>query len=76
MDRRITVPRLFSRRSQRALRSVFEEENVDMGEDPEDEERRRRLEERWRFDLDDTPPIGPEGPEEHDRVLVDDYDTT
>jgi hypothetical protein len=41
-------------------------------EDPEDEEQYRRLEERWRFDV---PPIGPEGVEENDRVLVDDYDT-
>ena len=39
------------------------------------EEHLRRLEERWKYDADDVPPIGLEGTEEHDRELVDDYDT-
>jgi len=34
----------------------------------------RRLQERWRFDQDDDPAVAPEGAEEQDRMLVDDYD--
>lgn len=41
-------------------------------DDNEDEERKRRLAERWRFDSDDAPSVGPWA-EEQDRVLVDDY---
>jgi enhancer of polycomb-like protein len=37
------------------------------------EEDRRRLEERWKFDEDDSPPVGSIGVEEQDRVLFDDY---
>ena len=37
--------------------------------------RRKRLEERWKFDVDDMPPVGPDGAEERDRKLIDDYDT-
>ncbi|EDR09801.1 uncharacterized protein LACBIDRAFT_293698 [Laccaria bicolor S238N-H82] len=37
-------------------------------------EARRRLEEQWKFDADDMPAVGPEGSDEQDRVLVDDYD--
>ncbi|KAF5343153.1 hypothetical protein D9757_014204 [Collybiopsis confluens] len=33
-----------------------------------------RLAERWRFDSDDGPLYGPAGSDEHDRMLVDDYD--
>jgi len=40
----------------------------------EDEEMARRLQERWRFDQDDDPKVAPEGAEEQDRMLVDDYD--
>jgi len=76
LDRRISAPRSFSKRLQRSSQLGLKEENEDEDEDPEDEERYRRLEERWRFDWDDIPPIGPEGVEENDRVLVDDYDTT
>jgi enhancer of polycomb-like protein len=43
-------------------------------ENPEQDENRSRLEERWRFDMDDSPAIRPEGLEEQDRVLVNDYD--
>ncbi|KAF8806044.1 hypothetical protein BYT27DRAFT_7339296 [Phlegmacium glaucopus] len=45
---------------------------LDVDEDPEGE--RRRLQERWKFDADDAPPVGPDGSEEEDRTLVDDYD--
>ena len=40
--------------------------------DPEDNS---DLERRWRFDADDEPVIGPDGPDEHDRVLIDDFDS-
>jgi enhancer of polycomb-like protein len=43
-------------------------------ETPAQDENRSRLVERWRFDMDDSPAIGPEGLEEQDRVLVNDYD--
>ncbi|EMD31875.1 hypothetical protein CERSUDRAFT_119155 [Gelatoporia subvermispora B] len=47
-------------------------------DDPGDEESRqhaRILEERWRYDGDDDgPATGPEGVDEKDRILVDDYD--
>lgn len=43
-------------------------------ENSEQDENRSRLVERWRFDMDDSPAIGPEGSEEQDRVLVNDYD--
>jgi len=34
----------------------------------------RRLQERWLFDQDDGPAVAPEGVEEQDHMLVDDYD--
>jgi enhancer of polycomb-like protein len=71
----ISVPRSFSRRLQCSSQFTLEEENEDEDEDPEGKEQYRRLEERWRFDWDDLPLIGPEGVEENDRFLVDDYDT-
>ncbi|TFK38452.1 enhancer of polycomb-like-domain-containing protein [Crucibulum laeve] len=51
------------------------EDDMDVDNDPEEEERKRRLEERWRFDMDDGPVIGPQGADEQDRVLIDDYDS-
>ena len=47
---------------------------VDVDEEQEGE-RRRQLEERWRFDSDDSLPVGPDGSEEQDRTLIDDYET-
>lgn len=41
---------------------------------PEEQEKTRRALEQWRFDADDVPAVGPGGPEEQDRVLVEDYD--
>ncbi len=41
--------------------------------DAEEVERQRRLAERWRYDTDDAPLVPPEGSEEQDRMLVDDY---
>ena len=43
-------------------------------DDVDEKGRKRRMRERWRFDADDVPAIGPDGPDEKDRVLVDDYD--
>lgn len=40
----------------------------------DDEEMSARLRERWRFDQDDEPTVGPEGTDEQDRTLIDDYD--
>ncbi|GLB42746.1 putative enhancer of polycomb-like protein [Lyophyllum shimeji] len=53
--------------------SLFERENVDVEMSSPDEERDLRIAERWRYDADDVPAVGPEGPEEQGRVLVDDY---
>ena len=55
--------------------SLFDlDEPMEVDEVLEDEQR-RQLEERWKFDLDDTLPIGPDGSEEQDRTLIDDYET-
>jgi enhancer of polycomb-like protein len=40
-----------------------------------DQEREWRVADRWKHDLDDGPAFGPEGPEEQDRILIDDYHT-
>ncbi|KAJ8579956.1 hypothetical protein M405DRAFT_869832 [Rhizopogon salebrosus TDB-379] len=40
----------------------------------EDEETAAHLHEHWRVDQDDEPTVGPEGADEQDRVLIDDYD--
>lgn len=48
---------------------------MDLDGDAEEVERQRRLEEQWRFDQDDTPTSGPQGPDEQDRMLVDEYQT-
>ena len=45
----------------------------DEDHDLEEAERERRVRERWRYDVDDAPAVGPEGPDEKDRILVDDY---
>ena len=74
LDRRESSPRS-SRRLPRS--SLFALEEADgPSEDAEDSERVRRLEERWMLDVDDTPPFGPDGAEEHARRIVDDYDTS
>ncbi|TFK47739.1 hypothetical protein OE88DRAFT_737780 [Heliocybe sulcata] len=44
-------------------------------DEAEEQERALRIAERWKYDADDDiPVIGPDGAEESDRVLVDDYD--
>ena len=74
LDRRnaIPTPLATARLPRSRLFDVDEPMNVD--EDPEDE-RQRQLAERWKFDEDDALPFGPDGSEEQDRTLIDDYET-
>ncbi|KAJ3557054.1 hypothetical protein NP233_g11834 [Leucocoprinus birnbaumii] len=48
---------------------------MDVDDDSEEAERQRRLEERWRYDQDDMPAVGPQGQDEQDRVLMNEYQT-
>jgi enhancer of polycomb-like protein len=77
LDRRDTVSRRITpklpRSSLFSLPEDDEDKNMDV-DDPEEAERLRRLEEQWRFDADDVPPVGPEGADEQNRIMVDDYD--
>ena len=73
MDRRDAIPRPFFNLPRSTLFNIDEPMDVDT-ENSEQDENRSRLVERWRFDMDDSPAIGPEGSEEQDRVLVNDYD--
>ncbi|EAU90006.2 NuA4 histone acetyltransferase subunit [Coprinopsis cinerea okayama7 len=75
MDRRDPTPR---RPIPKAARSSLfgggdDDMQVDV-QDPEEVDRLKRLEAQWRFDADDGPPCGPDGPDEQDRLLLDDYD--
>jgi enhancer of polycomb-like protein len=74
LDRRHDIPpRLATARLPRS--TLFDvDEPMDIDEEQEGE-RRRQLEERWKFDSDDAPPVGPDGLEEQDRTLIDDYET-
>jgi enhancer of polycomb-like protein len=73
VDRRDSTPRSIvpTRRS-----ALFDLESLsdDMQVDQNEDENSRRLLERWKFDLDDVPAVGPHGPDEQDRILIDDYD--
>ncbi|KAF9467645.1 enhancer of polycomb-like-domain-containing protein [Collybia nuda] len=79
VDRRNAGPR----RIISAPRStLFESEPTDVPMDvdqeninPEIAEETERLLSRWRFDEDDMPAVGPQGADEQDRILVDDYDS-
>ena len=73
LDRRnaIPPPLAVTRLSRSSLFDIDEPMDVD---EAQESERRRQLEERWKFDSDDTLPIGPDGLEEQDRTLIDDYD--
>ena len=73
LDRRDAIPRPFLNLPRSKLFEIDEPMDVDT-ENPEQDENRSRLVERWRFDMDDSPVVGPEGLEEQDRVLVNDYD--
>ena len=72
LDRRNVIPPTLP--TARLPRSTLFEVDKPMNEELEGE-RRRRLEEQWKFDLDDVPPFGPDGSEEQDRTLIDDYET-
>lgn len=50
--------------------------DLESAEDQEEADRSRRLEERWKYDSDDVPPVGPQGADEQDRTLVDNYNPT
>lgn len=73
MDRRDAIPRTFSNLPRSTLFGLNELMDVD-AENLEEDGSRRLLEERWKFDKDDSPAVGPGGPEEQDRVLINDYD--
>ena len=73
LDRRDAVPQPFLNIPRSKLSDIDESMDMD-AENPEQAEYRSRMVERWRFDMDDSPSIGPEGLEEQDRVLVNDYD--
>jgi enhancer of polycomb-like protein len=42
-------------------------------ESTDDKEASWRIRDRWLFDADDEPSVGPDGPDEKDRVLVDEF---
>lgn len=44
-----------------------------MDSDEEDQETYQRLKERWAYDADDEPAVGPEGQDESSRKLIDDF---
>jgi enhancer of polycomb-like protein len=73
LDRRDAIPPPLAVARLPRSRLFNLDEPIDV-EVPEDEQR-RRLEEQWKFDSDDTLPIGPDGSDEQDRTLVDDYET-
>ena len=74
LDRRNAIPPRFAT-TKLPRSTLFDvDEPMDVGEDQEGE-RKKQLEERWRFDSDDAPPVGPDGSEEQDRTLIDDYET-
>lgn len=73
VDRRDATPRQVVRQKRSVL---FDLENTDIKmDDGEDDERASMAAERWRYDLDDGPAVGPEGPDEQNRILVDDYES-
>jgi enhancer of polycomb-like protein len=57
---------LVDRRLSRSPKLVWDSEE-------EGQETYRRLKERWAYDEDDEPAVGPEGQDESSRKLVDDF---
>ncbi|VDC03110.1 unnamed protein product [Peniophora sp. CBMAI 1063] len=53
-----------------------QEFTIDFSDTDERAERARRLRSQWLFDADDEPALGPDGQDEQDRVLVDEYGAT
>jgi len=70
VDRRNAIPPTM-RPLQRSNIFHLDDSDVEMKDD--DDDRVPGITERWRFDADDVPAFGPEGPEEQNRILVDDY---
>lgn len=76
IDRRLSrPPRVIASSARSELLASLMDSEDSMDVDSEEEERQRRLEAQWRFDSDDQPAIGPQGNDEQDRVLVDDFDS-
>ena len=77
LDRRDGATRGFSTNLARSsLFTLDEDDAMNVDEAAKDDDLGSRLEERWKFDLDDGPAIGPHGADEEHRILVNDYDTT
>ena len=63
LDRHLFAPR----------HSNFDLDSGSEAENPERSEQQRRLEERWKYDEDDSPATGPQGNDEQPRKLIDDF---
>lgn len=76
LDRRDIGSHLISTKRQKLDPSPDDSKAMDVDQDEDLElEQQRRLEERWKYDQDDMPAVGPQGQDEQDRVLVDEYQT-
>ncbi|KAF9445195.1 hypothetical protein P691DRAFT_676156 [Macrolepiota fuliginosa MF-IS2] len=75
LDRRDVSFRPAPAKRQRLESPSSESQSMEPDEDTEELERQRRLSEQWRYDQDDLPAFGPQGQDEQDRVLVDEYQT-
>ena len=77
MDRRATRQSLPSDELLRYPRRLSSTASVDSEmaseESNADKEMSWRIRDRWLFDADDEPSVGPDGPDEKDRVLVDEF---
>ncbi|KAG6841599.1 hypothetical protein C0991_009355 [Blastosporella zonata] len=73
VDRRTAAPRAIVSTNRSSLFGK-DADDVEMA-DPEEAERASRAAAQWRFDGDDAPATGSEGPDEQNRMLVDDYST-
>ena len=67
------TPPVFGRAHGRSIDSD-EDEDSSSEDEVEAQERIRRMEERWRYDCDDSFGASVNSLDEQDRVLVDDYD--
>ena len=72
VDRRNAIPPSI-RPFQRSNIYDLDDSDVEMEDNDDDDGRVQNITERWRFDADDVPAFGPDGPEEQNRTLVDDY---
>ena len=54
-------------------RRLASPESETSGNDSTEKEASWRIRDRWLFDADDEPSVGPDGPDEKDRVLVDEF---